>query len=153
MRRRLALGRAQWVGLPILLAIPLLALFGVFGEREGDSTVRSAELEMRVRWPARTRHEMIHDIDVVVRNVSARTIDTLTVTFDTTYLAAFSAVSVTPGAAHAWEVELEGVRPGEARHVVVAVDAHRFGRRTGSVIATGGGSDTARVVIDTFIFP
>ena len=147
------LGRVQYIGVPLLLLVPVLALLGVFGERQGRARVQSADIELRVQWPTRTRHEQIHDIDVVVRNVSARVIDTLTVGLDSAYLSGFSAVSITPGAAQAWAVELAGMRPGEARHIVVAVDAKRYGRHSGPVTATAGGADTARAVIDTFIFP
>jgi len=153
MRRRMEPGRVEYIGFPLLLVLPVMALFGVFGERLERATVRSAEIELRVQWPTRTRHEQIHDIEVVVRNVSARVIDTLTVGLDSAYLSGFSAVSVTPGAAHAWEVELVGMHPGEARRVVVSIDARRHGRHTGPVTATAGGTDTARTVIDTFIFP
>lgn len=151
--RRLRLGRFQWFGALLLLAVPALALAGVFGERYATASARSAELELHVEWPTRTRHEMIHDVEVRVRNVSARPIDTLVVALDTTYLAAFSAITATPAAARPWEIELIDVRPGEVRHVVVEVDAQRYWRHSGRAIATSGGSDTASVTISTLIFP
>lgn len=153
MERRVDAGPVQWIGFPLLLVLPVLALFGVFGDRQGRATVRSAEIEMSVDWPARTRHERTNDIGVRVRNVSNRVIDTLTIAFDSAYLAGFADVSLTPEAAQAWEVELAGMRPGEARHVVAGIDARRHGRHAGPVTATAGGPDTARLNIDTFIFP
>lgn len=153
LRRRLRLGRIQLIGVPLLFVLPVLALLDVFGDRVGQATVRSAELELRVEWPTHTRHEQIGEITMVVRNASTRVLDTVTVAVDRGYLAAFSGRAVTPGASQAWEVELAGLHPGEARHVVVELDARYGGRHAGPVIATAGGADTARVMLDTFIFP
>lgn len=153
LERRFRLGRLQMIGVPLLLVLPVLALTGMFGERAGQAAARSAELELHVEWPTHTRYKRADDIAVVVRNASARTLDTVTVTLDTAYLAAFSSRSITPGASHAWVVELAGLRPGEARQVAVELTAHSYGRHAGPVTATAGGADTARVVLDTFIFP
>ena len=151
--RRLDLGALQLVGLPLLLALPVLALLGTFGERSATATARAGDVRLDVHWPTRTRHERIHRMDVVVRNVSTRALDTVTVAIDTAYLAGFSAVSVTPGPVDAWRVELAGVGPGEARRVAVEMDASRYGRLSGHVTATAAGADTARVAVSTLVFP
>ncbi|HEX2167380.1 MAG TPA: hypothetical protein VHG09_09145, partial [Longimicrobiales bacterium] len=46
IERKLSMYRFQLIGLPFLLAIPLLALFGVFGESRSDLRAESGSLEV-----------------------------------------------------------------------------------------------------------
>src|SRR5881275_2111873 len=94
--RRLALTRKQLIGLPLLAAIPILTLFGVFGEQQSSLHAASRSVDMRVRYPTRFRYRQIQSLEVTVRNTSDQTIDTISVSLDTAYISGFSSVRIDP---------------------------------------------------------
>lgn len=143
----------QLLGLAALLAIPLLALLGVFGTAQERATARNATLELTVSWPSRTRLEMIHSMDVTVRNLSSQRIDTLRVELPHSYMSGFSARDVVPSPVEPWIVEITDVPPGEQRLVTVGIDASSHGRFAGDVTATALTPDTVRVPIATRVLP
>jgi hypothetical protein len=153
IERRFRLGRLQWIGIPLLMLIPFLALVGVFEESRDTVVVSSPEIEMGVRYAERQRYTMLNEVLVVVRNTSRQSIDTLTVGFDPDYLKGFSGLTFTPSAGKAFEVDLLEVRPGKTRRVWAEMQARRYGWHRGQVFATAGGADSASAVLSTFIFP
>lgn len=153
MDRTIDLPPKRWLGIGMLALIVGLAAFGVFGERRGAAQGRSASLDLRVEYPTRFRYKQIDPLRIFVTNRSARPIDTLTVSFDTAYIAPFSNVTFTPSASRAWEVQLAGVRPGETRRIQVGLQAERYGHHTGAVAAFFAGSDSAKAEVGTFVFP
>lgn len=152
--RRLELHRYQWVGLPLMLLIPVLALFGVFGETWGRADDVSADLALRVEYPTRYRYKQINALEVFVENVSGGPLDTVVVAFDPAYVLRFSTPTFIPAPEVPYEVELLDVQPGEVRLVVAELQGERYGRHRGAVEAyRPGSSDTARVAVSTIIFP
>lgn len=147
------MSRAQWIAIPILVAIPLLALAGVFGETWQTASDSGGNVEMRVEFPARFSYKMLNSISVTVLNRSDRTVDTLVVAFDPSYISNFSTVVFTPPIMRAYEVAVTDVRPGEARLVTAELQGEKYGRHQGWIQASDGGTDTARVTIHTIIFP
>jgi hypothetical protein len=152
--RHLRLHRYQWIGLPLLFLVPILALLGTFGDstdREADAT---AELALAVEYPARHRFKQIHTVEVRVENLSGRVLDTIVVSFDPEYVLRFSGLAFIPGVEEPFEVVLRDVQPGEIRLVVAELQSEEYGRHTGEVRAHAVGAvDTAAVVLSTLIFP
>jgi hypothetical protein len=151
-RRRLALTRKQWVGLPALAAVPLLAVFGFFGERRAEVHATSSSIALDVRYPERFRYRQRQSLDIVVRNVSRRAIDTLEVSLDTVYVSRFSSVRIEPSARRTFVVALTDMKPGETRLVLVELWGERYGRHRGRIVAAAGG-DTAIVWVNSLVFP
>src|SRR5438045_9731523 len=60
MERRFALTRKQKLGLPLLAAIPILTLFGVFGERPAEARLTTADFAAGLRYPSRLRCPQVH---------------------------------------------------------------------------------------------
>ena len=116
---RLSLTLKQYLGLPLIAAIPVLTLFGAFGESRESVRVASATLEMTVHYPSRFRYRQIQSLDVTVRNRSARTLDTVTVSLDTAYIARFSSVRIEPTPREAYVVKLTDLEPQESQLVSV----------------------------------
>ena len=83
IRRRLRFERFHLVGLLAFAAVPVLALFNVFGERWERASTRAGALELRVLYAERYRYRQLSSVEVLVTNTSSRWIDTLTVAFDT----------------------------------------------------------------------
>lgn len=152
--RHLKLHAAQWIGIPLIFLVPILALFGVFGESRDVVASRSAELGMTVEYPTRYRYKQIDRVQVLIENESNAALDTVVVAFDPAYISRFSTLMFIPSASEPFDVELLDVGPGEARRVWAEIQGEAYGRHSGTIEAyTPGGRDTARVFVSTIIFP
>ena len=56
----------QRIGLPILLAVPILALFGIFGETQAHAHAASGSIDLEVSYPARFRYRQVQSLRVSV---------------------------------------------------------------------------------------
>lgn len=152
IRRRVSLYSFQWIGLPFLLAIPVLALFGVFGERRNAAHAADGALEVSIEYPAVLRYRMLGAIDLRVRNRSASAIDTVTVALDTAYAARFSNLNAAPPITTAFQIELLDVPPDGTRRVRIELQADRYWSHSGHLTVTTS-TDTAGVLLTTMVYP
>jgi len=150
--RRLSLTRKQLLGLPLLVAVPVLTLFGVFGEQRGETRAASATIEMRIHYPTRFRYRQVQPLDIAVRNISSTVLDTIDVARDTAYISRFSSVRIDPAPHTAYHVAVTHVRPGESRLVAAELWGERYGWHEGRLTATSR-ADTASASVRTFVFP
>lgn len=149
-RTRIPWGRAA--GLAVLALLPVLALFGVFGDARAETSASSGNLELHVRYPTRFRYKTIDAISVRVTNTSGQALDRIMVRFDEEYISQFSNVVFTPQVKRPYEVELTSVSPGETRLVFVEIQAENYWRHSGTITA-GAGDESARVNLSTTVFP
>ncbi len=149
--RRIRLYRYQWVGLGLIVALPVLALAGVFGESWRSEEARGADVEAAVTWPERFRYKQVNSIEVRVRNTSSRVLDTMTVALDTALAGRFSTVRAIPSFTRPYETDLTDLRPGETSLVLVEIQAERYGRHEGTLSVIH--RDTVRIPISIRIFP
>lgn len=152
VRRRIALTRKQRIGIPLMTLVPLLALLGAFGERNATVASRSASLAMSVQYPARFRYRQTEPLEITVRNLSSRVIDTIAVALDTAYVTRFANVRITPEPRTAFTVELTAVKPGEQRLVAAELEGEHYGRHQGRIMALAH-NDSAIVTVRTLVFP
>lgn len=152
MRRRIALTRKQWIGLPVLAAVPVLALAGVFGERSTTTAARSTTIQIFVRYPERFRYRQVQSLEVSVRNVSTSPLDTVRVALDTSYVTRFAAVRIEPAPRTAFVVALTNLKPAETRLVAAELTGDQYGVHQGRVVVTSG-VDSAAVALRTIVFP
>lgn len=152
IRRRLSLYRFQLIGLPFLLAIPLLALFGVFGERWQNVRAEDGVLEASARYPSAFRYKMIDAIELHVRNRGHAVIDTITISLDTVYAGRFSTVTAVPPFTGPFELELTGVEPGASRRVRIEIQAERYWSHSGNLMVAAD-RDTIRMPLTTMVYP
>ena len=152
--RRVRFHRYQWIGIPLMFLIPVLALFGVFGESQGQTIASGGTLKMRVEYPTRNKYRHITSIEVVVENISSQTLDTLIVEFDESYISRFSSVNFIPTPEKLFISEFPDVLPGESRLVWVELKGEKYGLHEGNIRAYAVGSrDTVEVVVRTRIYP
>jgi hypothetical protein len=149
---RIALTRKQWFGLPLLAAIPVLTLFGVFGEKRASVRAESGAIALDVRYPSRFRYRQVQTLDVVVRNTSDHPVDTIMVSLDTAYVSRFSSVRIDPAPSIAFVVAMTNVRAGEARLVSAELWGERPGAHDGVIKAVSRG-DSVSVRVRTIVFP
>lgn len=152
MSRGLKFGRLQLLGIALIMLIPVLAAFELFGE--GDSTVsgHGSALAVSTEYPTRVRHGTPEEVTVFVTNRGSSPLDTVTVSFDSTYVARFTDPQFEPSTTDAYAVELGDVGPGETRVIRLGVRANEYGRHRGRIVAAHS-TDTARVTISTIVFP
>lgn len=79
IERKLYFKRSQKIVMPILLLIPLLALFQVFGLKEGRITVHSGHLELNILHPKAVRYQNSTRMEITVRNRSSVTLPSVRV--------------------------------------------------------------------------
>lgn len=149
--RRIRLYRFQWIGLAILVVVPILAIAGVFGSRATTHRAASATLDVTARIPARFRYLQIVAMDVTVRNRSPAPLDTVRVALDTALATRFSMLSATPPFTDAFESVVTALAPGESRLVRIELRGARVGRHAGVLRVIG--SDSVVVPVRILIFP
>lgn len=150
--RRLRFGGWQMAGLGLIMLIPVLAAFEVFGEGSATAAHSGSALSISAEYPARIRHGTPEEVTVAATNRGPSSLDTVTVRFDSSYVARFTNPQFVPSTGDAYEVELAGVGAGETRVIRLGVRANEYGRHRG-VIAAFHGDDTARVTVSTIVFP
>ncbi|MAS34936.1 MAG: hypothetical protein CL610_13080 [Anaerolineaceae bacterium] len=157
IKRQLAFYSFQYIGIPLIFLLPLLAVLGVFGESFAVINATSADLALRVDYPTRYRYGLINDMEVIVRNLSDEPIPDLTVSFSVDYINQFAFVTFTPSAelltGEVYEVELEAVLPGESRRVRVELQAQQYGLHSGTVSVRADSLEPVHVPVSTFVFP
>ena len=152
LRRRLKFNPWQILGLSVLVLIPVLALFKLFGQGEASASGHSSALQLTVEYPPRLRHGTAEVVVTEVRNNSAAAMDTLTVIFDSSYVSKVAEPRFTPPVTRAFELDLLDVQPGESRRIELAFYAEDYWSHSGNISAVHRG-DTARVTVQTFVFP
>lgn len=150
---KLALPPQNVIGVLLLSTIVILSAIGMFGGTRGSERQTGTALELAADYPTRFRYKEISYLRVLVTNRSDSLVDTLTVSFDSTYMDGFSQQRFTPAATKPWEVELLAVEPGEARRIEVEIQAESYGSHAGEISAYFAGSDTTSLRVGTFTFP
>lgn len=151
--RRIRLHPFQWVGVAVLATLPVLALAGTFGESRETTEVSGSEVSAAIRYPTRFRYKQLDQIEVQLRNVSARLIDTVTVSLDTAFATRFSTVRAIPDFARPFDVPVTRLEPGTWRLVIVEIQAERYGSHAGALTISTGGADTLRAPLAIRVFP
>lgn len=155
--RRFELYAYQYIGILLLLVVPVLALLGVFGESATTLQQASADLTLTITYPTRYRYEMLNSLTAAVRNNTSAAIPTLTVRFSRDYIDQFSDVSFSPSLTRitdeAYEVDLSDLPPGAARVVSVDLRADAYGEHRGAVTAAAEGLEPAGLMVSTLVFP
>jgi hypothetical protein len=153
IERRIRIPQWRALGVLVILAVPAMALAGVFGESRDRATSTGPNVSVQVEFPTRYRYKMLNSINTSITNRSARPIDTTTVRLDSSYALRFSTVVFTPAAERAYEVPLTDIAPGETRLVVMELQGERYGRHRGRLHIQTTNGDTLAIPISTVIFP
>lgn len=155
--KKLEFTRSQIIGIPLLLLIPLLALFGVFGSSSTEAESTGHDLRVAVIYPSRFRYQQGNTLEIYVQNLSAGAMPTVTVSIDAAYLLAFSEVNLTPSVdevtADAYRFYLQNMAPQETRLISVAVKADQYWQQRGQVAVQAMAGEPLHVELSTFVFP
>lgn len=141
----------------VMLAVVILALFGVFGRTIAEAQSSSPQFAIIIEYPERMRYKEVDALRIEITNRSEQVIDTVTVIVSEDYLEGFTDVSFEPSperiSADGYEVELHDMQPGETRIVTSQVRAEEYWTVEGSVTVRGGQGGDMTVPFSTFVFP
>jgi hypothetical protein len=152
--RRVRLTRAQWIGIPLMLAIPLTALTGALGDWKATAHADGAAIRLEVEHPTVQRVGQRRDLTIVVENVSTTTVDSVLVEIDPEYLAGFGEIHLLPPPDHAFRLLIPRLRPGERSPVRAELVAARPWTSRGEVtVSAAGAGEPVVVPIRTFVLP
>lgn len=150
---RIRLWGYQWFGVFFLFLIPVLALFGVFGEGTKEMRETAQGLEAVIRYPTVARYGQSGSLQIELINRSDQAMDDLKTVFTADYIHQFSDVSFVPESIRTYEVHVGTLAPGRSRFVLVQMKANQYGRHDGEVRVLNSTSDLMSVPVRTVVFP
>jgi hypothetical protein len=145
-KRRITIGRVQWIGMLILGSIVVSAIVGLLGVRAAEMSTSSGPLQVHVTYPETMRYRTALPLQVSVSNSGGSALSNVVVQIDRDYLDSFEDVRLTPNAHEVtprhYAVVLPSLPAGETRDVVAQLEAQRSGSlpATLKVAAEGGAS-------------
>lgn len=150
--RALRLTLLQRIGLPFLFAIPVLALFGVFGEHYADLRATGGGVDLAMHYPDRMHYRQPLTLQITMRNVTAATADSVTLEPDASFFAAFPMARFSPPLDASQRIVFHDVAPGTSRTITVEIAGDRYWRRRGRMLVDGPGGGL-QVPLSIFVFP
>jgi hypothetical protein len=150
--RRIRLTTVQRCGLPVLFAIPVLALLGLFGERFSDARAEGNGLSVAIQYPSRIHYRQPLSFRFTVRNMGATTADSIVVSLDPRFMRAFTAVQLSAPVEPTYRIKLANVASGERRSVSGDVSGDQYWGSAG-VVRVAGPNGELRLPVSTFVFP
>lgn len=147
----------QWIGIPLMMLIPILALLGLFGETVDTVSSSSQLLDVSVEYPTRFRYKMIDEVTVSLSNISGQPLPSVLVLFDRDYIDGFSTVIFTPSVKSITDtnyiVEVSDIQPGETRIISATIQAENYGMHRGIISIGPEDAEDLEVSVATFTFP
>lgn len=151
VRRQAKLYLYQWIGLAILVILPVLAGIGFFGQSWKKAHASAGALEVAVSYPNRLRYWQVNQIEVHVRNASGAPLDSVHVSLDSAFALRFANLTSLPTFDESFRIAIPHVPPNRTRTVLIEMRADRYGRHSGTL--TIAAADTVRVPLSIIIFP
>lgn len=157
--RKVQFHRVQMIGMPLLMVVPLLALFGFFGESSTTTQTQNDRLRVQVTYTTRSRYKIASPVEVTVYNRSTTALATVEVRFAKAYIDQFADVVFTPQVTaitdQEYIVQLHDLPPEVTRVVTVNLQGERYGRHEGGITVSEASAPTNGLAlpITTWIFP
>jgi hypothetical protein len=151
--RRLRLHLLQWIGVPIIIVLPVLALLGVFGREESLVRASSGDLMLEVHYNSRLRYKQSNPLLVTVTNVSARPLDNITVGCDSAYFSMYDNLKFIPEARNPYIIPVGTLASGEQFRIRIDGQPEGKGHSTGYITVYTNNGVATSVALETFVFP
>jgi hypothetical protein len=130
---------AQIVGVPLLMMIPVLALFGTFDEKITTVSTSDNQIQLEVTYPERYRYSTDNALTISVENHAEAPLDQLEVTLSREFVDHYKDVKFTPEPVvitdEHYTFRLDNLEPGEARQIHLEFAGGRYGRVRGLITA------------------
>lgn len=158
--REVRLGALEWIGIPLLALLPLLALTGALGPSSARlaTPLPEAGLRLDLTYPTRLRLKADGEMQLLVHNTGSTTQAGLTLSLDQRYLQAFGRVQSLPApqqlSATALRIALPALPAGESALVRLMFEADSWGRQPGWLaLDKEDGTSLARLDFHTLVLP
>jgi hypothetical protein len=156
-KRKLRFYFYQYLGLPLLLLIPVLAIFGVFDQALTRQEQTGDEVSISIDYPSHYRYERAGTIRIHVQNNREESIPLLSIEISKVYLEHFRELHFVPDVSHmnleSYIIELTEILPGTSQGIRIDLQANDYGVHTGFILATVEGIELLRFSMNSFTFP
>jgi hypothetical protein len=149
--RKFRMYPTQAIGLLLIAILPILALMGIFEPKQSTTSGRSTSLAVDLQFPKRVPYSTNSTMRVKVTNTSSIVLDSVDVEIDTSYLAAYDQVALSPQADRSFGVVLNSLQPGEKREVRIDMMGKEVGTHEG-VIFVRTAKEQIRLPLSTTVF-
>jgi hypothetical protein len=157
MRKRFQLYPYQYIAIPLLFLLPVLALLRVFDAHDEQITTTGNRLAVTVEYPTRTMYQLMERLTVEVENVSGETLSSVTVRIAADYMGIYTNSTFSPPVDALregfYEFVMNDVQPGETREVNADIQSDQYGAHSGVVTVSDDTNERVEVRLDTFVFP
>lgn len=150
--RRLRLTLLQRIGIPVLVAIPIVAMTSLLGEHFTAVTKAASGIALRVEYPDRIHYRQPMPFRVTVKNIGAAPIDTVHVRISPEFMRAYTNVSLSVSLEGAYAFDLRDIAPDSERVISGTVEGERYGSSDGIARAYTRAGEV-RVPLHAFVFP
>lgn len=150
---KLKMWHYQWIGIPIIILIPVMALLGVFGEQTTKVQLSGEGLEASLEYPQKLRFGQDEFIRLEVSNTTSRALTNVTISFDKSYIEKFAEKSFTPEVQANYEMKNVEIPANETKTFEVRVKAGDSGSHSGEIKIRKEDEDILSHEISTFVFP
>lgn len=140
------------LSLPII-AIPVLALWGMFGETIDKIQSTQSPIEVTIEYPKRLRLKQRLPLSVIIKNISNENLEGLNVSFDKKYLDQFSDLSATPAFDSIYEVRLGALPPADVIEVNLEFQGQKYGSHEGNIRIQPKTGRPQTFHVKSFVFP
>lgn len=146
----------QTAGLILILAIPILALFGFFGQTHRMEQMTSDSLRMALDYEARLRTGNSQRLSLRIENQGNSASSPLHLALSQEYLHPFTRISM-GGLAPVmedglWKLTIPSIPPGMSRQWMLEAQADRSGRTEGMLRITPDEHPPVTFPLSTYIF-
>lgn len=157
IERRVAFRPTQAIGLPLILILPVLALFKVFDTTPARIVGEADGLRLELKYLERLRYRSFDPMEVTLVNETGGTLAKVKVTVDRNYVDRFFQPQFLPDVAeqdeNGYVVEIDDFKSGDRRTVSLYLEADEVGRKDGRVIAEAEEGPRVEASFSTFVFP
>jgi hypothetical protein len=158
--RVVRLGPLEWIGVPLLALLPVLALLGVLGPSNAEQAVAvpASDLLVELSYPSRLRHKGDGEMRVLVHNTGSAPRRGLLLGLDQNYLERFGRVQSLPPSqsmvSGALRIALPPLAGGESASVRLMLEAGDWGRLPGWIeLGDERGTALTRMEFRTLVLP
>ena len=156
--RRLLFTPLQRWGLPVLLALPVLALIGLLGVSYDRTVTTGDGLTLEVDYPNRTRSGVATALTLTISNQGDAPVTGVYIALPRAYLESFDTFELRPVAhtvsSETYRVDVGDIPTGGSRVVTALLTPGRYGRNTGTVtVGSAALASPSTADFSTFNFP
>lgn len=156
-QRRFALYPYQYIAIPLLFVMPILALLGLFGDAARTVETTGEEVTLHVEYSPRQRHGVATSMMILITNQTDAPLEDVTLRLDRAYFEGFTQVSFIPSveaiAGAEYRVELPPLLPHDEQAVRVDMRAETAGRYSAMVAVEGVNLEPVVITFDSILFP